>query len=132
MVPSQPNLGFVLHDVASMLRKRSEQRVRGLGLTRSQWQLLVHLAEHEGINQVGLADILEIEPITLLRILDRLEAAGLVERRTHAADRRGPPPYPTPGGRPPLPTMRGLGELTPAAAPARGARGGREGPLRGP
>jgi DNA-binding MarR family transcriptional regulator len=82
MASPQPNLGFVLHDVARLLRKRFEQRVRGFGLTRSQWQVLVHLAQHEGINQVGLAEILEIEPITLLRILDRLEAAGLVERRT--------------------------------------------------
>src|SRR3954453_13700996 len=88
MASPQPNLGFVLHDVARLLRKRFEQRVRGLGLTRSQWQVLFLLAQHEGINQVGLAEILEIEPITLLRILDRLEAAGLVERRTHAADRR--------------------------------------------
>ena len=88
MSSSPPTLGFVLHDVARLLRKRFEQRVRSLGLTRSQWQVLVHLAQHEGINQVGLADILEIEPITLLRILERLEAAGLVERRSHDIDRR--------------------------------------------
>ncbi len=116
MASPQPNLGFVLHDVARLLRKRFEQRVRGLGLTRSQWQVLVHLAQHEGINQVGLAEILEIEPITLLRILDRLEAAGLVERRTHAADRRVRLLYLTPEARPALETMRELGELTRAEA----------------
>ena len=116
MAIPQPNLGFVLHDVARLLRKRFEQRVRGLGFTRSQWQVLVHLAQHEGINQVGLAEILEIEPITLLRILDRLEAAGLVERRTHAADRRVRLLYLTPEARPALETMRELGELTRAEA----------------
>jgi MarR family transcriptional regulator for hemolysin len=63
-----------------------------------------------------LAEILKIEPITLLRILDRLEAAGLVERRTHAADRRVRLLYLTPEARPALETMRELGELTRAEA----------------
>jgi DNA-binding MarR family transcriptional regulator len=116
MTPSSPTLGFVLHDVARLLRKRLEQRVRGLGLTRSQWQVLVHLAQHEGINQAGLAEILEIEPITLVRMLDRLEAAGLVERRTHPADRRVRLLHLMPQARPLLETMRGLGELTRAEA----------------
>jgi MarR family transcriptional regulator, transcriptional regulator for hemolysin len=75
------NLGFILHDAARLLRKRFEQKARGLGLTRSQWQVLAHLARHEGIHQGALAEILELEPITLVRILDRLQAAGLIERR---------------------------------------------------
>jgi MarR family transcriptional regulator for hemolysin len=82
------NLGFLLHDVARLMRKRFEQNARGLGLTRSQCQVLAHLARHEGIQQGGLAEILEVEPITLTRILDRLEGAGLVERRSHPGDRR--------------------------------------------
>jgi MarR family transcriptional regulator for hemolysin len=45
------NLGFILHDAARLLRKRFEQKARGLGLTRSQWQVLAHLARHEGIHQ---------------------------------------------------------------------------------
>lgn len=81
-------IGFLVHDVARLMRKRFEQRARGLGLTRAQWQVLVHLAQNEGIHQSGLADILEMEPITLLRILDKLEGRGLIERRRHAADRR--------------------------------------------
>lgn len=85
--PSQ-NLGFLLHDVARLMRRRFEQNARQLGLTRSQCQVLAHLARHEGIPQGGLADILEIEPITLTRIVDRLEALGLVVRRPHATDRR--------------------------------------------
>jgi DNA-binding MarR family transcriptional regulator len=80
--------GFVLHDVARLMRKRFEQKARSLGLTRSQWQVLAHLARHEGIGQSALADILEIEPITLGRLLDRLENAGLVERRANPRDRR--------------------------------------------
>ncbi|WP_428682288.1 MarR family winged helix-turn-helix transcriptional regulator [Reyranella sp.] len=82
------NLGFLLHDVARLMRKRFEQNARGLGLTRSQCQVLAHLARNEGIQQSGLADILEVEPITLTRLLDRLEEAELVERRAHPTDRR--------------------------------------------
>lgn len=82
------NLGFLLHDVARLMRKRFEQNARGVGLTRSQCQVLAHLARNEGIQQSGLADILEIEPITLTRLVDRLEEAGLVERRAHPTDRR--------------------------------------------
>jgi MarR family transcriptional regulator for hemolysin len=82
------NFGFLLHDVARLMRKRFEQKARGLGLTRSQCSVLAHLARHEGIQQGGLAEILEIEPITLTRILDRLEQAELVERRAHPTDRR--------------------------------------------
>ena len=88
MPQSNSHLGFLLHDVARLLRKRFEQRARSLGLTRAQWQVLVHLAQNEGIHQSGLAEILETEPITLLRILDKLEARDLIERRRHATDRR--------------------------------------------
>lgn len=82
------NLGFLLHEVARLMRKRFEQNARSLGLTRSQCQVLAHLARNEGIQQSALAEILEVEPITLTRILDRLEEAGLVERRAHPTDRR--------------------------------------------
>ena len=82
------NLGFLLHDVARLMRRRFEQNARELGLTRSQCQVMAHLARNEGIRQGSLAEILEIEPITLTRILDRLEEAGLVERLLHHKDRR--------------------------------------------
>src|SRR5207237_4472081 len=81
-------LGFLSHGIARLIRKRFDQRARGLGLTRAQWQVLAHLARHEGINQAGLAEILEIEPITLGRLIDRMEEAGWVERRQHPSDRR--------------------------------------------
>lgn len=86
--PYQQTLGFILNDTARLLRKRFEQRARHLGLTRAQWQALAYLARNEGIQQSALADILELEPITVGRILDRLEAAEMIERRRHAADRR--------------------------------------------
>jgi MarR family transcriptional regulator, transcriptional regulator for hemolysin len=86
MEVNPPTLAFLLHDVARLLKKRLEQNSRGL--TRSQWQILAYLAQNEGINQKGLAELLEIEPITLGRIADKLEALGLIERHPHPTDRR--------------------------------------------
>lgn len=107
-------LGFLLHDVARLLRKRFEQnaRARGFGLTRSQWQVLAMLVRNEGIHQGGLAELLDIEPITLARILDRLEEAGLVERHLDAQDRRVRVLRLTPGATPVLQEMRTLGAAT--------------------
>jgi MarR family transcriptional regulator for hemolysin len=81
-------LGFLLHDVARLLKKRLEQNSHGSGLTRSQWQVLTYLAQCEGINQARLAELLEIEPITLGRIVDKLEAMESVKRHPHPTDRR--------------------------------------------
>src|SRR6266581_7578026 len=88
-IPSR-TLGFVLHDVARLLRKRFEQRARAaaLGLTRAQSAVLANLARREGINQATLAQLLDLEPITIARLLDRLQLAGLVERRPDPKDRR--------------------------------------------
>ena len=88
-IPSR-TLGFVLNDVARLMRKRFEQRARAaaLGLTRAQAAVLAYLARQEGINQAALAQLLELEPITLARLLDRLQAAGLIERRPDPKDRR--------------------------------------------
>ena len=81
-------LGFLISDTARLMRKRFDQRARELGLTRAQWQVLAYLAMNEGINQAGLADLLDIEPITLSRQLDKMEEAGWVVRRPDANDRR--------------------------------------------
>jgi DNA-binding MarR family transcriptional regulator len=107
-----PTLGFLLHDVARLLRRRFEQNARGSGLTRSQWQVLAYLANNEGINQSGLADLLEIEPITLCRIVDKLQALGLVERHPDPSDRRVRLLHLTPAARPKLTQLRKLGEVT--------------------
>ncbi len=109
---STPTLGFLLHDVARLLRKRFEQRAKDLGLTRSQWQTLAYLANNEGIRQAGLAEMLEIEPITLVRILDKLSDRGLVERRQHPNDRRSWLLYMRDEARPLIDTMRNLGDQT--------------------
>ena len=82
------SIGFLLHDVSRLLRKRFDQRARTIGLSRAQWSVLAHLSRNEGTNQSALADILEIEPITLVHQLDRLEAAGWIERRLEPTDRR--------------------------------------------
>jgi MarR family transcriptional regulator for hemolysin len=81
-------LGFLLHDVARLLKKRFEQNSRESGLTRSQWQVLTYLAQNEGINQARLAELIEIEPITLGRIIDKLETLRLIKRNPHPTDRR--------------------------------------------
>ncbi|APO68750.1 MarR family transcriptional regulator protein [Rhizobium gallicum] len=109
---AHPTLGFVLHDVARLLRKRFEQRAKCLGLTRSQSQTLAYLANNEGIHQGGLAEILEVEPITLVRILDKLAERGLVERRQHPADRRVWLLYMRDEALPLLAQMRVIGEAT--------------------
>jgi DNA-binding MarR family transcriptional regulator len=105
-------LGFLLHDVARLLRKRFEQRARCSGLTRSHWQTLAYLKRNEGIHQGGLADLLEIEPSTLVRILDKLEQRGLIERRRHPTDRRVWLLYMGQGAQPILTEMQKLGEAT--------------------
>lgn len=108
----KPTLGFILHDVARLMRKRFEQRARKVGLTRSQWQVLSKLAMNEGIHQKGLADLLEIESITLVRLLDKMQERGLLERRPHPTDRRMTLLYLTPQSHPLLQVMRTLGEQT--------------------
>jgi MarR family transcriptional regulator for hemolysin len=105
-------LGFLLHDVARLLRKRFEQNARGSGLTRSQWQVLAYLAQNEGINQSGLADLLEVEPITLGRIVDKLKTLTLIERHPHPSDRRVWLLHLTPAARSKLAQLRRLGDVT--------------------
>ncbi|MDQ2878305.1 MAG: MarR family transcriptional regulator [Pseudomonadota bacterium] len=81
-------LGFQLSDVSRLMRRRFDDRARLIGVTRPQWRALTMLSRNEGMNQGGLADLLEVEPITLCRMIDRLEEAGLVERRRDPQDRR--------------------------------------------
>ncbi len=105
-------IGFVLHDVGRLLRKSFEQKAAHLGFTRSQWLVLLHLAKNEGIHQAALADILEMEPISLVRILDRLEARGLIERRQHPTDRRSWLLYLSPEAHESLQPLRAIGDNT--------------------
>lgn len=116
MSPQHPTLGFLLHEVARLLRKRFEQRARNLGLTRAQWQAIAYLSKNEGIHQAGLAELIEIEPITLVRILDKLCARGLIERRQDPTDRRTWLLFLTDAARPLIDAMQPIGEAARAEA----------------
>ena len=101
-------LGFALHDVARLLRTYSDQRARELGTTRAQWAVLSRLQRCEGAKQNELAEALDLAPITLGRQIDKLTAAGLVERRDDATDRRANRLYLTEKA---APALRDLGAL---------------------
>jgi MarR family transcriptional regulator, transcriptional regulator for hemolysin len=82
------NLGFLVHDVARLMRVAYDRRAKALGLTRSQWWVLNHLYFNDGIIQSELADLLDVEKPTLGRLLDRLEVKGWVARQADRHDRR--------------------------------------------
>lgn len=104
------SLGFLLSDSARLLRRRFDQYARAIGVTRPQWQVLFALSRLEGTNQGALADHLEVEAITLCRMLDRLQEAGLIERRADPADRRAWRLFLTDKARPLLDSMREVGD----------------------
>jgi DNA-binding MarR family transcriptional regulator len=81
-------LGFLMSDVSRLMRRRFDERARRSGATGPQWRTLKILERHQGLNQGQLAEMLEVEPITCSRMIDRLAEAGLVERRPDPADRR--------------------------------------------
>lgn len=87
-VDDQANESLLVTDIARILRHKFDLRAKELGLTRAQWQVLGILRRCPGISQARLADKLEVRPITLTRLLDRLEKTGWVERRLDADDRR--------------------------------------------
>ena len=86
----QPNIGHRVHAVARLIRRRFERSVRqaGLPITRLQAALLIRIARNPGVSQAAAAADLDVEPIALVRMLDRLAEEGLVERRAHPTDRR--------------------------------------------
>lgn len=104
------SIGFLLSDTARLLRRRFDERARTIGVTRAQWRTLTVLSRNEGANQGALAELLEVEPITLCRMIDRLAEAGHVERRRDPADRRAWNIYLTDRSRPLLDQLRALGE----------------------
>jgi len=84
----QRDLLFLLHDVARLLRVDADKRARAHDMTRAQWGILIWLERQPGISQKELAELLEVEPITVARLIDRLETRGMVERRPDPKDRR--------------------------------------------
>ena len=93
-----------------MMRRRFDERARAIGVTRPQWRALVTLAREEGLQQGALAERIEVEPITLCRMVDRLAEAGLVERRRDPADRRAWNIYLTDRSRPLLEQLRAVAD----------------------
>jgi len=111
MRPRNPRreFAFALNDVARMLRTYADQRARQLGMTRAQWAVLARLEYNEGLKQSELAEMLDLQPITLTRLVDRLCANGLIERRADMADRRVKRLYLTPRARPLMDRLADLG-----------------------
>lgn len=104
------SIGFLMSDVSRLLRRRFDARARAIGITRAQWRTLTVLSRNEGANQGALAELLEVEPITLCRMIDRLAEAGHVERRRDPGDRRAWNIYLTDRSRPLLDQLRALAD----------------------
>jgi len=86
--PLERNFGFLIHDIARLMRTEFDQTMKPLGLTRSQWWVLAYLLRKDGPTQKELGDILDISKVTLSGLINRLEARGWVERRPDSEDRR--------------------------------------------
>ncbi len=112
----EDNIGAMLADVSRLMRRSFNERARGIGVTRPQWQVLTVLGRHEGSKQAGVADLLDVEPITLCRMVDRLQEAELVERRRDPGDRRAWQLFLTPKARDLLDELRPMGEEVMAIA----------------
>jgi MarR family transcriptional regulator for hemolysin len=91
---------FLISDVGRLLRTYADQKARAFGMTRAQWAVLLRLERREGLKQSDLAEALDIQPITLTRLVDRLCNNGLIERRADPHDRRAKLLYLTPAARP--------------------------------
>ena len=113
------SFGFLVNDVARLFGRRFSHNGRRLGLTRAQCRTLARIARHEGINQAGLADLLEVRPMTLVRQIDRMEGAGWIERRPDPADRRARRLFLTGKARPILGRIRVVANETRDEALAR-------------
>jgi MarR family transcriptional regulator for hemolysin len=109
-VPISREIAVGLTDVARMLRTYADQRARQFGISRAQWVVLIRLDRSEGLKQSELAEILDLQPISLTRLLDRLAENGLIERRPDPNDRRANRLYLTPAARPLLKQLAALGE----------------------
>jgi|SRR4029079_19352341 len=106
--PLERDFAFLLNDVARMIRTLADQEARRFGMTRAQWGVLFRLERSEGLKQSELAELLEIQPITLTRLIDRLCDNGLIERRSDPNDRRAKRLFLTPAARPLLDRLNKL------------------------
>ncbi|HEX8621723.1 MAG TPA: MarR family transcriptional regulator [Allosphingosinicella sp.] len=102
------NFAFDVAKTAHALRRAFDRRASALGVTRAQWRVLAWLGREDGMRQVDLAEGLDVEPITLCRMIDRLAEAGLVERRPDEEDRRAWRIHLTPAAGPVIEKLRAL------------------------
>jgi DNA-binding MarR family transcriptional regulator len=102
------NFAYEVAATAQALRRAFDRRAAALGVTRAQWRVLAWLGHEDGLRQVDLADALDVEPITLCRMIDRLAEAGLVERRRDDEDRRAWRIHLTPAAAPVIDSLRGV------------------------
>src|ERR1700747_3374926 len=109
MTPNR-ELAFTLNDVARLLRTYADQRAVEFGTTRAQWAGMARLDRSEGLKQAELAEMLDLQPISLTRLLDRLSDNGLIERRSDPNDRRAKRLFLMPAARPLLGRLSDLGE----------------------
>jgi len=109
-MPLEREVAFNINDVARLLKTYADQRARDLGMTRAQWAVLARVERSEGLKQCELADTLDLQPITLTRLIDRLCDGGLIERRSDPDDRRAKRLYLTPAARPVLDGLTRLGQ----------------------
>ncbi len=114
--PTVENLGFLLQDVARLLRTDFNRRVQELDLTQAQWRALLNLSRNPGMRQCHLADALETKAISATRLIDRMQAAGWVERRDDPGDRRATQLYLTEQAQPTLKHLKKHGAETRANA----------------
>jgi MarR family transcriptional regulator for hemolysin len=108
-VPITREIAINIMDVARMLKTYADQRARQFGISRAQWVVLMRLHRSEGLKQSEFAEILDLQPISLTRLLDRLAENGLIERRPDPNDRRANRLYLTPAALPLIEQLSGLG-----------------------
>jgi MarR family transcriptional regulator for hemolysin len=108
-LPIKREFAFTIMDVARMLRTYADQRARQFGISRAQWVVLIRIDRTQGLKQSELAEILDLQPISLTRLLDRLAESGLIERRADPNDRRANRLFLTPAAKPMLDRLAALG-----------------------
>jgi DNA-binding MarR family transcriptional regulator len=99
------SFGLLVTEVGRLLQNEFDRRVKGHGFTRAQWSVIVYLSRNEGTSQAALADIMDVEPISLVPLLDKLQSGGYVERQPNPTDRRANQLFLTEKARPLLETL---------------------------
>lgn len=109
MQEHENSLGFLIGDVARLMRRAFQKQLEGSDLTLAQAKALIFISRHEGVRQVDLADYLELQPMTLVRLIDGLQKQGLVERRPNPTDRRAYDIYLLPAAEPQIEQIKQVG-----------------------